>query len=81
MYINPARPIEELIGDNRGIVRMKLGNIHCLTHWRTAYRDIRAGITNWRNIPPELKRGLGKCVYETLEEYRGTYRAVVTGQF
>lgn len=77
LYINPDRPTEELIGDNRGIVRQKLGRIHCCTNWRDAYREIRSGIKNWKAIPPELRRGLAKCVHDTLAEYRGTFVSVM----
>ena len=77
MRINPDRPMEELVGDNRGIVRMKLGNIHCMTPFREAARICRP--ENIGLASSGLKRGLLKCVWETLQEYRETYRAVTGG--
>lgn len=80
LYINPARPLEELTGQNYGILCQKLARIHCCTGWREAYRDIRSGIRNWHSVPVALRRGLAKCVFDTLAEYRGTYLAVMTGR-
>jgi hypothetical protein len=76
-----SKPVEELVGDNRGIVRLKLGNIHCMTPPREAIREIRSTIQNWDKVPKELRRGFYLCVLETLAEYRGTYLSVVTGNF
>lgn len=87
LRINPSRPLEELLGVNRGIVRQKLGRVHCMTDWREAYRDIRrgiidrAGVDAWRDYPLALRRGLAKCVHDTLAEFRGTYVAVMSGNF
>ena len=75
MQINPNRPVEELIGDNRGIVRMKLGNIHCMTSVLDAARECRP--RNMRDVPVELRRGLAKCIMDTLAEYRGTFVGVM----
>jgi hypothetical protein len=75
MKLNPQRPIEELTGNNRGIVRQKLGRIHCMTSVREAVRECR--IPNRRNLPVELRRGLVKCIMDTLAEYRGTFVGVM----
>jgi len=77
LRINAARPIEPLIGDNRGIVRMKLGNIHCMTSFSDAVRHCRP--KNIRKASPALRRGLILCVAQTLAEFRSEYVAVVTG--
>lgn len=74
-----TKPIEELTGDNYGVVRMKLGNIHCCTRPIDAIRDIQNGIKNWDDIPQPLKRGFYLCIIETLAEYRQTYVDVVSG--
>ena len=78
LTINPDRPIEELIGPNRGIVRMRLGNMHCMTPFREVARELRP--KNIRDASPALRRGLLLCVYETLAEYRGTFLHVVNGR-
>lgn len=77
MTINRTRPVENLIGDNRGMIRMKLGNIHCMSSVLTAARHCRP--KNMRRVPVALRRGWAKCVIETLAEYQGTYRFVMTG--
>ncbi len=71
------RPIEKLVGDNRGIVRLKLGNMHCMTPLRKALRVCRP--KNVRKLPVPLRRGLILCVIETLQEYREMYRDVSNG--
>ena len=73
-----TRPIEPLIGDNRGIVRQKLGRIHCCTPLRQALRECRPA--NIRQASPALRRGLILCVIETLREYRSTYDYVRFGR-
>jgi hypothetical protein len=81
MTINPNRPVEELIGDNRGICRQILGRIHCCTPYAEAYRLVHRKLKRTiRTIPVPLRRGLAKCVWDTLEEYRGTYYAVMGGR-
>lgn len=74
-----TKPVEELIGDNRGIIRLKLGNIHCCTRPIDAIREIRNGIRNWDDMPRSLQRGFYLCIIETLEEYRGLYFDVMSG--
>lgn len=79
MNINPTRPVEELTGNNRGITRQRLGNIHVMTPILAQCRQVRP--LNMRTMPVELRRGWVKCVLDTIEEYRGTYVAVMTGRF
>jgi len=74
-----TKPVEHLVGDNYGILRQKLGRIHCCTRPIDAIREITSEIRNWDEVPRELRRGFYLCVIETLEEYRETYVAVMTG--
>lgn len=73
------KPVEELVGSNRGIVRQRLGNIHCMTSILQAARVARP--CRMRNAPVALRRGWAKCVIDTMAEYRKTYIAVMAGQF
>lgn len=75
MRLNPCRPIEELVGANRGIVRQKLARIHCMTSVLSAARACRP--RNMRTVPIAIRRGLSKCVLDTLAEYRGTFIGVM----
>jgi hypothetical protein len=79
MTINDKRPLEELTGSNRGIVRQRLGNIHCLSSRLSAARAARP--RSLRSVPVALRRGWAKCVIDTMAEYRSTYVAVMTGTF
>lgn len=78
LRIDPERPIEELAGTNRRHVRWKLGNMHCMTPLSEAVRKCRP--TNVSEASPALRRGLIKCVVDTLNEYRGTFLAVTGGR-
>lgn len=75
--INPLRPLEELTGENRGIVRMRLGNVHLSNTLLHAARQARP--PNMRSYPVALRRGWAKCVIDTWGEYRNTWVAVLTG--
>jgi hypothetical protein len=77
MTINNARPVEELVGSNYGIVRMRLGNIHCCESLLTQARHARP--KGMRSVPVALRRGWVKCVLETVAENRGLYRSVMYG--
>jgi hypothetical protein len=77
MTINPNRPIEELRGSNRGIVRQILGRVHCCSSRLTAARAARP--RNFRKVPVELRRGWAKCVIDTMAEYRVTFDYVMSG--
>lgn len=77
MQINESRPVEELTGDNRGIMRQKLARIHCMTSVLQAARECRP--RNMRAMPVELRRGWAKCLLDTLAEYRGTFIGVMGG--
>lgn len=94
MNINPAKPIEELIGDNRGIVRMILGNVHCSCPLSYAARAVysklcakrreTAGLTlrgALAEYPRPLRRGLALCIVETWDEYTQQYREIRYGTF
>ena len=75
MRINPNRPIEDLVGDNRGIVRQRLGNRHCMGRVLQQARECRP--KGMRTVPVALRRGWAKCVLETISEYRSTFIGVM----
>lgn len=75
MYVNPERPVEELTGSNRGIVRQILARTHCMTPVLKAARECRPA--RMRTVPVALRRGWVKCVMDTLAEYRGTFTGVM----
>lgn len=77
LRIDPSRPLERLIGDNYGIIRMRCGRIHCCTPFMDAVRQIRP--KSVRSVPPALRRGLILCIAETLAAYRDEYVAVMSG--
>lgn len=78
MTINSTRPVEELVGDNYGIVRMRLGNIHCCASLLEQARKARP--MGMRSVPVALRRGWAKCVLETVAENRGMFYDVMTGR-
>lgn len=73
-----TRPVENLVGDNRGMVRFRLGQIHCMTPVKEQLRECRP--RNMRKAPPELRRGWVLCVLETIAEYRGTFVGVTSAR-
>lgn len=78
MYrVNSQRPIEELVGANYGIVRQRLGNVHCMSGALAAARAARP--RGMRGVPVPLRRGWAKCVLDTLAENRDLYLRVVRG--
>ena len=79
MYVNPNRPVEELVGANRGIVRQRLANIHCMTSILGQARAARP--RSLRSIPVALRRGWALCVLQSASEFRGTFVAVTSGNF
>lgn len=81
MQLRITKPIEELIGNNRGIVRLKLGHIHCCTRPIDAIREIKSTIRNWNDIPKPLRRGFILCCLQTLNEYKQTYISVMNGGY
>ena len=80
IYVSPDRPTEELVGQNRMIVRQILGRIHCCSSLLEAARAARPKRGCMRTYPVELRRGWVKCVIDTMAEYRGTYVAVMGGR-
>lgn len=74
--INPSRPIEPLAGDNRGIVRQRLANTHCMTRVLEQARIARP--KGMRFVPVALRRGWALCVLEAVSEYRGTFVGVMS---
>lgn len=68
LRVDPARPMEELMGGDRGVVRIRLGNMHALTSFREAARACRP--KNIRKAPVALRRGLLLLVWQTLQENR-----------
>lgn len=77
MNINPNRPVENLVGDNRGIVRQILGRCHCCSPLLRLAREARP--RGMRSVPVALRRGWVKCVLETAAEYKSRYVAVMSG--
>ena len=76
--IAAARELEPLVGTNRGMVRQRLANIHCMTPILRAARAARPD-GGLRKYPVGLRRGWALCVLATLAEYRILYADVVTG--
>ncbi len=79
MRINESRPVESLVGNNRGIVRQRLGNFHVSNSFLAAARFARPN-GGLRKYPVALRRGWALCVLETWKEYRNTYAAVMCGR-
>lgn len=77
MRIDTSKPLDELIGANRGIVRQILGRIHCCTAPLAAARQVWP--KGMRGKPKAIRRGLAKCILDTLREYRTMYFDVMTG--
>lgn len=76
--INTKRPIEELVGVARGVVRLRLGDIHCMTSILKSAREARP--CDLRPFPIAIRRGWVLCVLRTIQENRDLYRAVQTGR-
>lgn len=88
MKINANRPLEELIGNNRRMVRLRLGRLHCGRSVLSLARECRNRNNDghktepWRKlVPVAIRRGWAKCVIETVSEYRSTWIAVRSGNF
>jgi hypothetical protein len=79
MNINPTRPIEDLTGNNQGIVRQILGRCHCCSPILKLAREARP--KGMRTVPVALRRGWAKCVIETNKEQRDLYVSVMRGAF
>jgi hypothetical protein len=75
MKIDKSKPLEELVGINRGVVRQKLARIHCMTPIIDQARI--ACPTDLWDAPVELRRGWVKCVIDTIVEYRDEYTSVM----
>ena len=87
MRIDPNKPLEKLVGSNRGIVRQRLGRFHLSHSVLEAARYARRGEDNdrkafrsWRSYPVALRRGFALCVIETWTEYQQTYNYVMKGR-
>lgn len=78
LRINPERPIEPLIGDNRRYVRWKCGQLHCMTSLREACRQMRP--RNILDASPALRRGMILCVAETMYGNRQLFQDVMAGR-
>ena len=74
-----TKPVEELRGNNRGIVRIKIGNMHCLTPTTEVIRTVRDSICNWAIVPKPLRRGFILCCLEKLKEDRDLFNYVSKG--
>jgi hypothetical protein len=77
MRINHDRPVEPLVGENYDIVRMRLGNVHCMSSVLSQARIARP--RNMRSVPVELRRGWALCVLETIRANRELYVYVMKG--
>jgi hypothetical protein len=75
--INPNRPLEELVGQNRWVVRHKLGRIHLANSLKHALRETRP--KGMRTMPVELRRGWVLCTINTWNEFKNDWIAVTTG--
>jgi hypothetical protein len=76
MKIDHTKPIEELVGDNYGIVKMRLGNVHCMTSVLSQARLVRP--QNIHLAPVALRRGWVLCVLECIAENRSGFVACTT---
>lgn len=79
MKINKNRPVEPLTGDNYGIVKHILGNVHCMSPIKEQLK--RARPPKIRQVPPKLRRGWVQTCLEIIKENRELYTSVTTGQF
>lgn len=80
IVLSPLRPLELLTGDNLGIVRQRLGRIHCMTEIRSQLRHARP--VNFRRQTADnigLRRGWALAVLSTVAEYRRTFVYVMNG--
>ena len=77
MRINESRPVEELTGNNYGIVRQRLAECHCMRSVLDLAREVRP--KRMREFPVQLRRGWAKCVIETVAQYRSTFIGVMSG--
>lgn len=78
MRISEERPLERLVGVNRGIVRQKLARLHVGRPIRELLRECRP--LSMAAHAPALRRGWVLCVLETIREFRGTYVSVVAAR-
>ena len=76
MTIDPAKPVEKLVGDNYGIVKMRLGNVHCMTSVLEQARMVRP--KNIKLASVALKRGWVLCVMQCITENRSGFVACTT---
>jgi hypothetical protein len=76
--INPAKPIEELIGDNAGVMRMKIGRISVLKSDLAIIRKLWNKRIHY--APKELRRGWIKCALENIQADRDLYNRVMSGR-
>lgn len=72
------KPYEALIGANRGVCRLKVGNIHVGASYLSAVRKVMGGLKNRKKVPRALRRGLIACVIEAHGENRAVYNAAMT---
>lgn len=78
MRIDSNRPLERLVGDNRGICRQIINrDVHVGTSDINTVRYVLRSMKSWRNIPVALKRGLILECVETARENRDLYRYVM----
>lgn len=78
LRIDETKPLEPLIGTNYGVIRLKLGNIHCMTSVRDQMRQVRP--KNMRNYPVALRRGWVLTVLELIDQNQDLYRHVMCGK-
>ena len=81
MNINKSRPVEELVGNNQGIVHMLVDRAHVAMSPVEVMREVKAAVSErWFDIPAPLRRGLVLEVIERHRQNRKTYQQVMSGR-
>ena len=79
MNLNPNRPLERLVGQNRGICRQIINrDVHAGMSDVSAVRHVLRSMKHWRDVPVGLKRGLILECVETQRENRDLFRYVMS---
>jgi len=80
IFISRSRPLEELVGINRRVIRYKLGNLHVSHTLRAALKHARPNGMRNGKCTVALRRGWVLCVIQTWREYQNTYCTVMSGR-
>jgi hypothetical protein len=77
LRINESKAIELMEYDNKNVIEMKVGSIHCMTSNLSIVRKL------WnkrvKSASKELRRGWIKCVLETHQANQDLYIRVMNG--